>query len=295
VLHHDPDFDCCASAFLATEIITKGGLPPGAQKLARYTLEVDSGRKVMDTGNQYTPYAAVLFLNSHIWRTVSRERVDLEIVKQTLPLMSTLCSRLADGVEADSPESLDWNLPPLNALKEPIDDDLKKYRADLEDKQKRKKTELFRIPLFRKDMTGMDEKDAINIQDPDSVLFKYWARGDVQNTQDKQGFCLIVCNYSAEKRTIVSINPNSNYFLPFLGHVLEMEEVRERLKNGGKDERLYDVHGGLEKMIRWFHNPDPWSDGRGHEYTIVDSPRSGSCLSGERVLQVVKDLYMNFK
>jgi hypothetical protein len=32
--------------------------------------------------------------------------------------------------------------------------------------------------------------------------------------------------------------------------------------------------------------PDPWYDGRGHNYTIVDSSKMGTLLSLEEVLEI---------
>jgi hypothetical protein len=34
-------------------------------------------------------------------------------------------------------------------------------------------------------------------------------------------------------------------------------------------------------------SPDPWYDGRGHNYTIVDSPRSGTLLRYQQIIDCV--------
>ena len=117
--------------------------------------------------------------------------------------------------------------------------------------------------------------------EPKSNLNKYWVRAD--------GFPYFVCPYRANlkspepqfERIILSLDPNwrdPDYRLPLslrgLGHALELAECAAR---GSHDERA--------KVPRWPEatNDDPWYDGRGHDYTIIDAPRCGTVLPYETV------------
>jgi hypothetical protein len=66
-----------------------------------------------------------------------------------------------------------------------------------------------------------------------------------------------------------------------LGRALEREECIEREKKGKP--RLLPP--------RWpdVTNRDPWYDGRDKDYTICDSPRTGTELSYARIIEIVKD------
>jgi len=289
VLHEDPDFDCCASAYLASEVI-KGKPPTGASLLAKYTADVDAGRKTLNVKQYLTPYAAVLFLNYHLKNSTESTATDKLIVEETVKLMKKLTESMASGIDPDSTESLDWSKQPLLEIKNYINEDREKYLRDINDRGRKKKVEIMKFPVFRKDMSGTEEIDGLFINDPESIMFKYWARGDSINSPDEKGFALTIVTYSDSRRTVIATDPNKPYFLPFLGQVLEIEEVTARRKLHGKDSRLFDDEGYRRKN-RYHFNPDPWYDGRGHDYTIVDSPNSGSVLSGEKIREIVAGLY----
>ena len=291
VLHDDPIFDCCASAYLASELIIKGKLPDGVDKLAQYAAEINSGRKKLIPGQYFTPFAAVLFLNYNIWESMEgakRDEINHAILDHTLQLMETLTANLAKGIDPDSQDSLDWGTSPFLELKDDIDRDHKKYLDDINQTN----VEIVKIPLFQKTMTQIDEVDAIFIDDPKSRMFKYWARSDTENSPAKKGFALIVHTNTDSNSIIVSTDPNTPYFLPFLGQVIELEETTARWKTGS-DTRIMLNPGMQDEYLNF--NPDPWYDGRSYDYTIVRGPGSGTILGSRDIRKIVKELYEKFR
>jgi len=68
-----------------------------------------------------------------------------------------------------------------------------------------------------------------------------------------------------------------------LGALLEEMESRRRQAQG-VDDRVEDPLTGQQRPPRpGYGNADPWYDGRGHDYTIIDSPRSGTWLSADEI------------
>jgi len=115
-------------------------------------------------------------------------------------------------------------------------------------------------------------------------LHKYWAREKIVPAILMIPF---VTGNNEEKidRVIISTDPISHYFLPQLGYMLEHKETEKREKIGAQ--RI----GYPRFEPEYCDNNDPWYDGRGHEFTIVDSPRVGSKLSYQEIQETVLSLY----
>jgi hypothetical protein len=69
--------------------------------------------------------------------------------------------------------------------------------------------------------------------------------------------------------------------------MLEQAETSKRKKNG--EGYVRKGHPRFEK--EYCDNDDPWYDGRGHGYTIVDSPNVGTILKYDEIIAILKDLY----
>jgi hypothetical protein len=75
-----------------------------------------------------------------------------------------------------------------------------------------------------------------------------------------------------------------------LGTRLEQVEHDRRISIGGTDEREFHQLTGERLPNRpGYDNPDPWYDGRAHDYTIIDSPRCGTVLTAEEIEQELLD------
>ncbi len=143
--------------------------------------------------------------------------------------------------------------------------------------------------------------DAIFLDDPTSTLFRELARGDRDNSPNGKGFALMVVSRDAEgahdpplRRHVISTDPMSGLQLKGLGKELEAREQQK------EDELAVSLATGRERIPpgtgrHGYNVPSPWYDGRGHAFTIVDSPllrigdRSvcGSLLSSNEVLDAV--------
>jgi len=120
--------------------------------------------------------------------------------------------------------------------------------------------------------------DAIYIEDPASKFFKEIARGDAKHSSLKQGFSLMIVNYSQSIvngrplfRYIISTDPLTGLFLKGLGKILEQAEQQK------ENEMEMDLFQGRERVgegkgRHGYNVISPWYDGRGHDFTIIDSP-----------------------
>jgi hypothetical protein len=127
--------------------------------------------------------------------------------------------------------------------------------------------------------TGWSLVDGLVIEDPRCELFRELARGDNLHSPLGQGFALLVVVTSVHlksscetlKRFRISTDPMSGLHLRGLGTLLEHREQAKEKKLGLSlpPERVdLPAHTG-----RWHWNVEsPWYDGRGHLFTIVDSP-----------------------
>lgn len=93
-----------------------------------------------------------------------------------------------------------------------------------------------------------------------------------------------------ERQVIISVDPRSDISLKGLGLALDRESTK---KSGGRrieDSREWRIVDGKEQPDPLFLYQDPWYDGRGFEYTIVDAPSSPAnrYLSVEEIKEVIK-------
>ncbi|EIC22289.1 toll/interleukin-1 receptor domain-containing protein [Thiorhodovibrio frisius] len=119
-------------------------------------------------------------------------------------------------------------------------------------------------------------------QYPQSLLFKYWVR------EGNHGDLMVVPSFSEDgtlQRVVLSVRGDGGYHLPYLGYALEQAEEQKR-------KLLGRARGGKPRYPdNYCTNDDPWYDGRGHHFTIIDAPRSGTLLTYDEVLAVVRHIY----
>lgn len=137
----------------------------------------------------------------------------------------------------------------------------------------------FRIPKCNgktnKDIR--ENSDALLLINPKSRLFKQLARTDKKNSPSKKGFTLLIVVreiIGIQKklhRYIISTDPSSGFHLKGLGMMLEKQE--QRLENSSEMPLLKGRERLPGNTGRYGYNVNsPWYDGRGHKYTIIDSP-----------------------
>jgi hypothetical protein len=182
-------------------------------------------------------------------------------------------------------------------------------------------------PLYREDGTldpvhldppghGYRQVDAVFLRDPESILFKEWARTDTDNSSMRRGFLFTAIAYSKGR----SGNPvnESDYFFsidPEQAGGMHLYDVWTRLQNAeiraldaaenvARRERLKIEHrpprAGFEERAEGVNKDffsDPWFDGSSYACTIVPTPSEGTYLrpgiaadlSDDAAARVVRD------
>ena len=290
VVHTNPDLDAVVSAYLTKYIIEYSVLPAGAEELVEYVSLVDQGAKFLDPEKFKTPFTAVAFLNEKINREVnSEEERNQAIIKIIFPLVGELLENINKGIDVDSENSLGWDSEPLVSLIPEIEKDINFYFQDLKDSEGAHNTEITSVLLPSHNMTEWDYVDAVFIDDPSSALFSYYARRDRQNSPGKKGFVLTMVYNTRTGQVVIANDAAKKYSLAFLGGILEFEETLTRRNLAGGDIRLWNKRGELRKKRPGYHNPDPWYDGKGHNYTILGSPRNGTVLSSKKIRNIISN------
>jgi len=136
------------------------------------------------------------------------------------------------------------------------------------------------LPLDKPDHFGnrWSLADALYLENPQSQLFKELARGDIKHSPLKQGFALLLISRHVKNyediilwRHIISTDPLTGLHLQGLGKKLEL------LEESKEEESNLPLFSGRERVKtgtgrHGYDVSSPWYDGRGHYYTIIDSP-----------------------
>ena len=111
---------------------------------------------------------------------------------------------------------------------------------------------------------------ALILRTPQSKLFKSLAR--------ELGYDLLIVVWN-KKRTVISLKGDSYFTLESIGDKLNTLEKQKREK----------LNITIKEPNREGYNiPDPWYDGRVHNYTIIDTPRFGTLLDFNKILSAFK-------
>jgi hypothetical protein len=305
VLHHDPDFDALVAAFLVRLLVAEGDLPRYARALAGYALEVDQGRYrlpaaveaqekgALDRRELDAIHLAYLAIQSFTGPN-GRELSSGEKLRLGFELLECVLVGIT-AVRGDTPRKLEELVPgapgvdswrtdarfaPFAAL---LDRDLELFREDFHQGRK-----VDSVPLPAADGgVAVPVRAFVAAGPPRSVLHKYWVRGS--------GFPFFICPLGdgtgqgstgrvARRRVVLSLDPMFSVdgrrpSLRGLGFRLERAESTARRASGMEVRRGMPRYGG-----GYCDNPDPWYDGRGHEWTIVDSPLVGTALPYEEIV-----------
>jgi hypothetical protein len=292
VLHERPDLDCVASAFLAVACLTRGQFPPGSEALAGYVARVDEGSLGLSLANLFSLYSAYVRLTDRTagaagaaaWETWVRG--GLEVVGYVLE-QAGRAGRAVEDVDA-------FGSPGLFGEEdhEAVRADVRRYEAKLGDPATHARTARLRLPGSAGGVVEAEAllvRDVQNDGDPAACLFfKDWARSDARRGGNGRGFVALSVFMSEsprqKRRCILSVTPGSGATLRGLGALLDEAEGGRRRELHDVDDRVTDPATGAALPPRpGYANADPWYDGRGHGYTIVDSPRSGTRLSADEI------------
>lgn len=312
ITHEQPDFDALTALFLAWAFLSTSSTPPSAfDSLADFASKVDQGH--VRPGEQLTLYTFVLMVGP--WLT-TEEGLSLRHSEDMIRVFQN------GGIQVEDPSAdactaaltlrllRDWHsapewLPPEPIEKRSVSEPVRKILRPLSE---RLSTQVQRCQRDLKwaqtagdtgHMDVLDERQNgserkipfVRVVAPTanpSILGKYlrtWSQ------REHDAPVVSILQFREAQRTIVSVPPESSLTLKGMGLFLERMERRERKRQGRSDEdaprfQVVDDEGQVH-VDPLFSSSDPWYDGRGHNFTIVDAPRSGSLLSLDRVYHAV--------
>jgi hypothetical protein len=295
VLHEHPDFDGTAAAFLALAYLETGRFPDGAAALARYADRVDAGYPGFSLACPFTPYAAFRRLGDRLAGRVGDSPAEAwqRQVREGIALLGDVLRVAAET--GRPPEVVDaFACAGLfsDADRQTVRDDIARYRRKLADPRCAARRARLLLPARA---GGTAPAEALLVRDlnppgdPDRCLFfKDWARGDAERCGGGEGFTALSV-FEPERpgqvrRCILSVAPGRGVSPRGLGAALDRAESERRREIYGADDRVTDPATGAAKPPRaGYDNADPWYDGRDHDDTIVDAPRSGTLLRAEEI------------
>lgn len=296
VLSENLSFDGIMAVYIALNLLKSNHLPDGAELLARYADKIDMGYSSKNKNSLYSAFILLQnlqFKNNNYdvnWKTTFIQRF-LPVIEYALKEQKKHRIPISD-VDV-------FSCPRLFSAKDKkmIVDDQKRYEAKLINPNSKPKTLKLRL---NSDLGGSEIVDSLLVRDVQNqndkdrvIFFKDWARTDSTRAPDKNGFVALSVFHSAEQgvnaRCIISVRPDSNLNLRGLGALLEKAESEKRKSHfHGIDDRVTDLVSGKPKTPRTgYSNSDPWYDGRGHGFTIIDSPRDGTFLSPEEIEDIL--------
>jgi hypothetical protein len=300
-MHEKPDFDCLLSTWVAIKLLSTGALPQNIEGLLMYSSEIDEGRLGATRENPFSIYSAYMFLSNRLgirrWR--SPDDCYQRQIYQGLEIIDYAYEQIIE--HELSP--LDVNTFYTPGLFSPLDEnemeaDLQRYENKLNAPTSHAKTIQLRLSGVlggRREVPALFVRHVQDSHDPHRVIhFKDWARSDLKRSGAEGFVVLSVYSGSVDTnnaRCIISVKPSMRVYLKGLGKTLEDAESAKRIEQYGADNRLslLDDKGEVLANRPGYNNPDPWYDGRGHSYTIVDSPRSGTVLSPDEIEAILLD------
>jgi len=302
VLHEQPDLDCICGAWLIKKIILDKVVPENDLYIKKIVDDVsknDQGFIRTSEPLRCWPVVMRTFINLERHAGLDHKAVVLaamELIEQTLKYLSEGLS-LEDSAKLIS----------TNDIEIVISQAYSNYLKDIA----RAKIFQLKLPVRNEGFKNLNEPspenwsvaDALYIEEPSSQLFKELARGDKTHSPGKQGFSFLIISHEislpqmqTNYRYIISTDPLSGFFMPGLGLLLEKaEQDNEDSNNIPLFEGRQRVEGGTGR--HGYNVKSPWYDGRGHFYTIIDSPSvtlngKNMCVSQlkpEEILNIVWD------
>ena len=310
ILHQSPDIDGTAAAYVSWRLLNDGKLPYGIDLVAEHIKAVDQGMVELPDPSAPLPYEIYMISSNYIFdeyrdilqseyaklnssksnekkeialkiQSIIHDR-DFKIVQKGFAILDYLFHKI-ENIELEN-----INLREAFRGYHPFKDECKALERDYElytqDLHDHKRTRPFVIKLPKKGTSTPVEVSGLYWVDPTPKLFKLWARTDHINAEVGDAFVFMMVEFSnggknGKPRWVLSVDPNHPVDLVGLGSTLNHFEELKRQEKG----IVLD-----EPPRSGYSIADPWYDGRGHDYTIVDTPIHGSCLDREDIENYIR-------
>jgi len=293
--HKFPDTDALFSIYLVQYYLNNGHLPENIKTILDYVLSVDRGN-VKLAGDRITLYKVISFLNE--------EYKISAVLNQFIGLINNCVLKSCNYanfsfMESDISDLLS-GISGFEDFKTNIQNDYQRYLSDRDNRDICDIEELF-LPLSNSNSSSGSKVKALIWKKKSSCVFnRLWARDE--------GFVLTVVPlndngnfFSLNGISIpctdinISIPPDTPYSLRPLACLLEQyEQEKEKSVLGINISQKRDhsrPRGRPEDGNRFYEDPwdmtaDPWFFSSDH--SLVQSPYSGSLLTSNEVIHVVK-------
>jgi len=261
ITHRLPDFDSVSSIFLVLKLLELKRVDTSMEKIAAYTLMVDSATLPKEVDLSSTPYSILRALFSTIRN--GEDETNLERAREGLKFMNFLYTKAEERYEIHDNRLLFSGIERYEKAMRKAEGDYFNYLSDLKRSQK--------ISLYLPLISGNGKKriDTLIVRNPRCFLLKEWARRDMENTSLNEGFGLTVTNFGY-KRYILGVDPEKRVNLKGLGDLLEEKESQKRKEIGSPH------------TYHWYDGNCPFFN-----YRITDSPQDGTVLSHQEVIDTL--------
>jgi len=268
ITHRLPDFDALASIFLTVRLLETGRVDPGMESIAAYTRMVDSASLPREVDLAATPYSILRALFSGARRdeaVINRERFT-----EGLKFMQFLYGKLLEGYDILENRRLFSGIDRYARAISKVEDDYFHYLDDFS----RAGKPALRLPLSGR--PGWKDVDGFIVRNPTCFLLKEWARRDIRQSSQGEGFSLTLTNFG-NQRYIIGVDPMKGVYLKGLGGLLNQMEARKR------------EAAGKPFFFRWYEGNCPFFN-----FRIIDSPQDGTLLAHQDVVQGLLEFSASF-
>jgi len=277
--HTSPDWDAVLASYLAVRIAEDGVVPEPIRTLVPQAVAWDQGCEDFDPSLQ-TISPALLY-------TIAQADFDEDCEKMAfafrlLDYLHTCADNRGISLACDRRELYE-NHSEFGKVVRKLEADSAYYRSDVENGR------TITVELLGRNRSKRAVRTLVCLKTPQSSLLKHWAHSiGVPGSDPPRPFECLVVPYGLLgrhpsgsgvhfKRVMISVRGDADVLLGDIGRHLELSEQQER------EQRGIVQHGGA-RYPEISPSPDPWYDGRGHNYTIVDSPRGGTLLSYQQII-----------
>jgi len=288
--HKYPDIDALFSIYLVQYYLDNGRLPGNIEAILNYASSIDKGHIRLADG-RITLYTVICLL--------SENYNNPDYLAQCFNVINNAVRRSENDTGFSFMDSdVSGLLPGFDDIKQKIINDYKIYKSERDNRDICDIEDIF-LPMSHSTAVSNAPVRALMWKKKPACIFnRIWARDEkfvltVVPVADKE-FLLNGKSVPCAD-TVISIPPGAPYSLRPLARLLEQcEQDRENSVLGDNSGRKRDhsrPRGKIEDGNRFYESPwdttsDPWYFTSDH--TLVQSPYSGSLLTTDEIIHVVK-------